>query len=136
MLDVKKTLAKLLKCDYVIEDGSYVGANGELRYRKWAHGTLEISVFLHSFNLTNYASASGWNFYSFILNWNNLVPITFPNFINTHYTVTHSWVIGSAVASPNTILSKATNQLTLYGMSFASGSQLIQLSVELKGRWK
>ena len=37
MIDVKKTLAKLLNCDYVIEEGS----SGIWTYRKWASGIAE-----------------------------------------------------------------------------------------------
>ena len=37
MLDIKKTLAKLLNCDYVIEEGQ----SGIWTYRKWASGIAE-----------------------------------------------------------------------------------------------
>lgn len=37
MLDVKKLLAKLLKCDYVIEEGT----SDIWKYRKWASGIAE-----------------------------------------------------------------------------------------------
>lgn len=136
MLDVKKLLARMLKCDYVIEENSHIGANGEIRYKKWAHGMLEISIYLYGFGLSHYAVANGWYFYNYNINWNNLAPISIPNFVNTQYTVTQSWVIGSGVASPGTILNKATNQFTSFGMSNVSGKQTVQISVELKGRWK
>lgn len=37
MLDIKKMLAKLLKCDHVIAEG----ASGEWSYRKWSNGRIE-----------------------------------------------------------------------------------------------
>lgn len=137
MLDIKKLLARMLKCDYVIEDGFYRGTNGEIRYKKWAHGTLEISVFLHDMSLTNYASAyNGWYPYYYTLNWNNIAPIEIPSFINTDYSVVHTWTLGGGLASPGTVLSKSTNQVNLYAMGSYPGTLSCQINVELKGRWK
>lgn len=136
-LSLKKVLAKILNCDYVIEDANYIGTNGEVRYKKWAHGTLEISVFLYGFNLTNYASDYyGWYPYTYTLNWNDITPINIPVFINTNYTVTQTWTIGRGMASPGTVLNKTTNQVGLYSMCAQSGSLPVEINVELKGLWK
>ena len=54
MLDVKKMLAKLLNCDYVIEEGS----SGIWTYRKWASGISECWG-IHNQSITSWTQWGG-----------------------------------------------------------------------------
>lgn len=123
--------------DEIIDENFYRGTNGELRYKKWKSGILEINIFLHDMSLTNYSSAySGWYPYYYTLNWNNIAPIDIPSFINTNYSVIHAWTIGGSMASPGTLLNKSVNQVSLYSMCAQSGTLSCQINAELKGLWK
>ena len=120
MIDVKKTLAKLLKCDYVIEEGT----SGIWTYRKWASGIAEC-----------------WGTYSNTISENT---VSNGNYINYPFTFTTVPCItlglmagGADLYDAHIEQSGANNtQVRLTMINRYTSAMVMKVCLDAKGRWK
>ena len=125
MLDVKKTLAKLLKCDYVIEEG----ISGIWTYRKWSSGIAECWGITAS---ATYAQTDTWG-----QGYYTHTSVNLPSGVFT--SVAHASVekntsgAGLVWASVDAI---STSSVGFYVSDTNSGSRTCGFGISVKGRWK
>lgn len=126
MLDVKKLLARMLKCDYVIEEGT----SGIWTYRKWASGLLEcwgVDARTRQLN-TGYGS-------SFYTTGSVALPTNF------FKSITHVQISRAGSDSGMGVVYVSTYGVSTSAVSFFIGNAIsfsgnIAISLTVKGRWK
>ena len=127
MLDVKKTLAKLLKCDYVIEEGT----SGIWTYRKWNSGVAECwgNTPQKSYPLN---SAYGSAYYT-----TDAPLCTFPTGLFTSApTMNVSRTNGGIGLVSATAYFVSDVRADAYVFNTLSGAQTLSFSIHAIGRWK
>lgn len=109
MLNTKKLLTKLLKCDLVIEQGTQ---NGWF-YRKWSDGRIDAWKEITG-TISPYSTWNGFQLYKVE---NIALPFTMSN---TNYYLNYGWKIGVGLVYPAT--QNYDRQTTTFG-AFAASSQ-------------
>lgn len=126
LLIVKKLLAKLLKCDFVIEEGT----SGIWTYRKWASGIAECwGVDARTRNLS---SGYGSSFYT-------TGSVTLPT--NFFKSIINVQISRAGADSGAGVVYVSTNNVSTSEIGFFIGNAIsfsgnIAISITVRGRWK
>lgn len=134
MLDVKALLTKTLnaiKVDYIVEEKSISGTDGKGYYRKWNSGVLEV-WYAYNLQLSNYASYNIGGLYRLQVNFTSDLGISF---VDTYYSLTQGWNVGSGVAYPAGF-QKSTTSVTIFANANNTGTQWCNVNLYMCGRWK
>ena len=118
--------------DFVVVRGTLSQATGEWNWVKWDSGRYELSCYIHDIALNSYATQGGFYGYQYTIGWHN----TFPDFINTDYSVVHHMQVAQGFSMPAAQLSKTESAITLYALASVGGAQTVSLSCQMVGRWK
>lgn len=117
--------------DYIIDQGAISGTDGKGHYRKWNSGVLEV-WYAYNLQLSNYASYNIGGLYQLQVNFSSDLGISF---VDTYYSLTHGWNVGSGVAYPAGF-QKSTTSATIFANANNTGTQWCNVNVYMCGKWK
>lgn len=117
----------------IVEKILYNGTNGRIWGEKWSDGRMTINYYFYTLTKTSYATWNNMNGYYHTLDWGSDIGWYFKD---TNYSVSYAWRIGSGYALNAGELQRNTGKTNVYALASASGSQSVNISVQIEGFWK
>lgn len=111
-------------CEHTTSSGS----GYRYDYYKYSNGLMILTLYWEG-TTNHYTQALG--------GYGRNVGFSWPEaFVDSQYTVFHSWRVGSGFAEPAGIVIRSETSLSLYAVSNQSGSQTTTITMICVGRWK
>lgn len=104
------------------------GSGYRYDYFKYTNGLLIVTLYWGGTS-THYNQSLGGYGRNLAFSWNEA-------FMDTSYTVSHSWKVGSGFAEPAGFVKRSATSVSLYCITSTTGSQSTEVSLLCVGRWK
>ena len=104
------------------------GSGYRYDYFKYTNGLLIVTLYWGGTS-THYNQSLGGYSRNLEFSWNEA-------FMDTSYTVSHSWKVGSGFAEPAGFVKRSETSVSLYCITNTTGSQSTEVSLLCVGRWK
>lgn len=104
------------------------GSGYRYDYFKYTNGLLIVTLYWGGTS-THYNQSLGGYGRNLAFSWNEA-------FMDTSYTVSHSWKVGSGFAEPAGFVKRSATSVSLYCITNTTGSQSTEVSMLCVGRWK
>lgn len=104
------------------------GSGYRYDYFKYTNGLLIVTLYWGGTS-THYNQSLGGYGRNLAFSWDEA-------FMDTSYTVSHSWKVGSGFAEPAGFVKRSATSVSLYCITSTTGSQSTEVSLLCVGRWK
>lgn len=104
------------------------GSGYRYEYFKYTNGLLIVTLYWGGTS-THYNQSLGGYGRNLTFSWDEA-------FMDTSYTVSHSWKVGSGFAEPAGFVKRSASSVSLYCITNTTGSQSTEVSLLCVGRWK
>lgn len=104
------------------------GSGYRYDYFKYTNGLLIVTLYWGGTS-THYNQSLGGYGRNLAFSWDEA-------FMDTSYTVSHSWKVGSGFAEPAGFVKRSATSVSLYCITNTTGSQSTEVSLLCVGRWK